>query len=715
MKIKDKSKSRWSTVEKMVLAAAAMLRPNARMLVSEWAQKYRWLDTPGAYTGPWRNESTPYLVEVMDTLISLEHTGCVLCGPARSGKSDIVFNWIGHSLDCDPADMRIYLQTKFWAEDWSQGDLERAMNAHPPGKGSPFKKHMLPGKHNNTLLRKRFISGMRLNLSWPAITELSGKTVGRTVANDYDHMEQNINGMGPAWPMMKKRTTTFRQFGMSYVESTPAFAVTDRDWIRSTLHQAPPVEAGILTIYNTGDRRRWYWKCPDSECGEWFEPEFDLFEYDMDAGTHAQIAETVRMVCPCCGFKISEDMRPTLNRGGKWLKDGQTIDRYDVIHGEGERNDIASFWLKGPAAFMQSWKGMVLEYLNAMHEYETTGKDGPLRLNYELSRGEPYVPPRNLMDRLPEALKERAEDWGSGDHYETREPTVPEWVRFLVATVDVQARSFVVQVTGIGANNEMTLIDMFKIRKSRRIDTSDAHGDRHQIDPAGYPEDWDILVEEVIERTYPLADGSGRRMPIKISGSDSGGREGVTANAYAFWRRLRDDPLGRQHHRRFHLIKGEHSKSAPRRKTETPDSKQKGANAIARGDVPVQFLNSNILKDQLNAILGRVDDGARMRFPTWAPNFFYQQMCAEQRTSKGWENKSGRRNEAWDLTYYTLGLCLHPDIRLEHIRWDEPEKVPGWAKPWDENTLIIMPEEKNPLIETKRSRGSLLDVASQFI
>lgn len=712
---KTKSNARWSSVQRMVLDAAAMLRPNARMTVSEWAANKRWLDTPGAYTGPWLNDSTPYLNEVMDTLTSLEHTGCVLAGPARSGKSDIVFNWIGHSLDCDPADMRIYLQTKFWAEDWSQGDLERTFAAHPPGRGSPFKKHMLPGKHNNTLLRKRFISGMRLNLSWPAITELSGKTVGRTAANDYDHMEQNINGMGPAWPMMKKRTTTFRQFGMSYAESTPAFGVTDPNWIATSLHQAPPVASGILTLYNTGDRRRWYWRCPDDECRESFEPSFDLFVYDMDAGSNAKIAKTVEMACPCCGFKITEDMRPELNRKGRWLKDGETMDRDGVIHGEGEKNDIASFWLKGPAAFMQSWTGMVLEYLNAMAEYENSGKDGPLRLCYELSRGEPYVQPRNDLARLPETLKERAEDWGSGITFETKEPTVPPWVRFLVATVDVQLRSFVVQITGIGEGNDVTVVDMFKIRKSNRIDKGDKRLEHHQVDPAGYLEDWDLLIDEVIERTYPLADGSGRRMAIKISGCDSGGREGVTANAYQFYRRLRDDTLGRQHHRRFHLIKGEPSKSAPRRKTETPDSKQKGPNAIARGDVPVQFLNSNSLKDQVNAILSRVEEGARMRFPTWAPNFFYQQMCAEERTSKGWENKSGRRNEAWDLTYYCIGLCLHPDIRLEHIKWDDPERVPGWAKPWDQNLLVIKPLELNPIIQVKREPVKLLEAAEGLI
>lgn len=717
-----KSESGWKSIEKMILAAAAMIRPAARMTVAEWAAQHRYLNTPGAYVGPWMNSTTPYLIEIMETLTSLAHTQCVIAGPARSGKSDVLFNWLGYSVDCDPADMRVYLQTRFWAEDWSNGDLEKTLNAKPPGqKQSVFQKHMLAGKHSNTLTRKRFLSGMKLNLSWPAITELSGKTVARVWLNDYDHMDQNVNGMGPAFGMASKRTTTFKRYGMTVAESTPAFAVNDPNWIASSLHEAPPVDEGILKLYNQGDRRRWYWKCPNPECGETFEPSFDLFEWDENAGSNAQIGATVVMGCPCCEFKLTESMRNTIHANYpeqcRWLKDGQTWDANGVVHGEGEANIMASFWLKGPAAFAQSWSGMVTEYLNAMQEFENSGSVGTLKTNFELSQGEPFRMPQNETTRLPESLKARAEDWGGGHDFETKEPVVPEWVRFLVATVDVQARAFVVQITGIGEGNDLTLVDMFKIRKSNRIDENDKRREHHQVDPAGYLEDWDLLISEVIERTYPLEDKSGRRLAIKIVGCDSGGREGVTANAYNFWRSLRDDKLGRHHHRRFHLIKGESAKNAPRRKTHTPDSNQKGPNAIARGDVPVQFLHSNSLKDQLSSILGRTEPGgAMMRFPVWAPNFFYQQLCAEQRTSKGWENKSGRRNEAFDLSYYCIGLCLHPDIKFEHIKWDDPTKVPGWAKPWDENVLVIKPSEINPIVKVKlRDKGALEQAAGAFL
>ncbi|WP_262197094.1 phage terminase large subunit family protein, partial [Escherichia coli] len=41
--------------------------------------------------------------------------------------------------------------------------------------------------------------------------------------------------------------------------------ITDTRWKPSSPHEAPPT-TGILSLYNRGDRRRWYWPCP--HCGE---------------------------------------------------------------------------------------------------------------------------------------------------------------------------------------------------------------------------------------------------------------------------------------------------------------------------------------------------------------------------------------------------------------------------------------------------------------
>ena len=88
----------------MIRATAEAVRPPERLTVAEAAEKYRYVNNPGSYVGPFKNSKTPYLVEPMEVLTSLDFTGMVFVGPAQSGKSDMNLNWLTCSAVCDPAD-----------------------------------------------------------------------------------------------------------------------------------------------------------------------------------------------------------------------------------------------------------------------------------------------------------------------------------------------------------------------------------------------------------------------------------------------------------------------------------------------------------------------------------------------------------------------------------------------------------------------------------
>ena len=95
--------------------------------------------------------------------------------------------------------------------------------------------------------------------------------------------------------------------------------------------RSPPV-TGILGIYNSSDRHRWYWQCTD--CYEWFEaaPGLSLFLLPSDdtliesirtmdlAATAKQYGS--RIVCPCCGVEIPYKKQNSLEQGrqvgGRW-------------------------------------------------------------------------------------------------------------------------------------------------------------------------------------------------------------------------------------------------------------------------------------------------------------------------------------------------------------------------------------------------------------
>ncbi|MFC3724394.1 phage terminase large subunit family protein [Neoaquamicrobium sediminum] len=680
----------FTTLEQMLLATAEAIRPPERLTVAEAAEKYRRLNNPGHYIGPWDNKIAPYLTEVMEALTSLEHTGTIFAGPARCGKSDLFFNWLTHTAICDPADMMLVHMTQSTARDWSQGDLRKAFR-HSPDLGSK----VIPGRQNMNVHDIRFLSGMRLLVKWPTITELSGKTIPRLWAMDYDRMPQDVDKEGTPFDLMRKRAQTFGRYGMAVAESSPGFEVENPRWLAKTPHEAPPTE-GILALYNRGDRRRFYWRC--ANCKEPFEGDFKHLSYP-DSKDHVEAAEMVTLDCPKCGYSHTHEPGPgqpgkhELNYYGRWVREGMLWLPDGTMSGAPVRSDIASFWLKGVAAAFVSWKELVFKYLKAMEEYENTGSFKALKVTVNTDQGNAFVPPTMIGERLPEDLKARARDYG--------EKVVPPGVRFLVATIDVQKNRFEVQVHGVGVGGDIWIIDRFNIKKSDRLDED---GERLWVSPSTYLEDWHLLVEQVIEKTYPLDDGSGRQMKIKTIGCDSGGRSGVTGMAYKFWKWLKDEHPG-NHHVRFQLIKGEPKPNAPRVRIGYPDTERKDRHAGARGEIPVLFLNSNMLKDQVYGLLGRTEAGGGcVNFPDWLESWFYTELTVETRTTKGWENLKNHRNEAWDLLVYCFAIMVSRHARIEAIDWDSP---PSWAEEWDGNDMVFSPDEGVPFAHDDEPAVSL--------
>lgn len=644
------------------------LRPPERMTVSQASEKYRVVNNPGSFVGQWSNDTTPYLTEVMDALNSREHNAVIFATAAQVGKTDAGINWLLYSIVCDPADMIIYQTSQTMARDFSRRRIDR-LHRHSPEAG----KRLLPSSDADNTFDKFYRSGMMLTLSWPTINELSGRPVGRVFLTDYDRMPDNVDGEGSPFDLARKRTTTFGSAAMTFCESSPGRVVDDPRWLRRTPHEAPPT-TGILALYNRGDRRRWYWPCP--HCGEWFEPEFSLIKW-VESKDVMESAESAKMMCPHCASLVGPEDKHALNRKGRWVRDGQSLTREGQLVGTPFRSDIASFWMKGPAAAFSTWKDLVSRYLLAEQEFQRTGSQEALKSTVNTDQGEPYYLRGTESLRVPDELKQRASV--------LPEKEVPANVRFLVACCDVQKNQWVVQVFGVGPGSggepfKITVIDRFDIRKSLRKDDD---GDTLWVKPGAFLEDWDLIRTEVIERTYPLADGSGR-LGIAFAACDSGGREGVTAMAYDFYRKLKREGAGE--HARFILVKGEANNiGAPRARISYPDAAKKDRSSAARGDVPVLLLNSNTLKDQLAAMVERgTTDGGSLEWPEWLPDNWYEEMCSERRTPKGWENPRKARNEAWDLGYYCLGVLIHK--KVDRINWDSP---PSFAEAGEHNPRFV--------------------------
>lgn len=690
--------------------ASLIFSPPERLSISEAAAKYRYIKVQGAYQGEWDNETAPYLVQPMDTLNSRSKAALIFVGPAQSGKTDaLIVNWILFGAVVDPMDMIVYCPTHAAAKDFSIRRVDRL------GRDSKaMVDAKLKDKDADNKFEKTYANGMLLTLSWPSVTELAGRPIGRVAITDYDRIDDDIAGEGSAFDLAVKRTTTFQSFAMAMAESSPSREIKDPKKI-ITGHEAPPCE-GILSLYNRGDRRKWYWPCPN--CGNYFSPKFEYLTYS-DYGDNVTRSESVEMVCPHvdCGFHILPEQRRKMNSWGVWLADGQSIVNGRIV-GTPRRSLIASYWLEGTAAAFITWSKLVNNFLDAMDDYEATGAEEALKKFYNTDLGRPYVPKSMETERLPEVLMARAEPLIQG--------VVPVEARMLVMAVDIQKLAFVIQVHAIcpGRPYDMVVIDRYEINKSNRLDDDDEH---RWVKPATYAEDWDLLIDAML-KTYPLAgikdglDPAGRRMAIKMTVCDSGGSAraamvvkrggitgsgGVTANAYAFQRKLRKLGLGS----RFHLVRGAGTPAAPRWRITYPDSSNRSNKAAAQGDVPVLMLNGNTLKDQLSNLLDVLEPGKGLiRFGDWLEAWWYAEVCAEVRTDMGWINPK-KRNEAWDLLYYTVGLLASSLLPIEKLNWDNP---PLWAGPWDNNPLVITPEESAPFAKPAQPKRGFGDFGAKL-
>lgn len=650
-----------------------ILRAPRRMRVADAVAQYMRVPMGAGNSVPWDPLVAPYVIEPMNCLASREYDAVIFVGPARTGKTiGLIDGWVIYNVICDPADMLIIQMTEEKAREHSKKRLARTFRVSPE-----VVSRLSPNKNDNNVYDRTFLAGNYLKIGWPSVNIMSSSDYKCVALTDYDRFPEDIDGEGDAFSLASKRTTTFMSSGMTLVESSPGRVVKDVKWRRTSPHEAPPT-TGILSLYNRGDRRRWYWPCP--HCGEYFQPCGDVVAGFRDIADPVLASEAAYIQCPSCSGRIMPEQKRELNGRGVWLRDGESINADGSRYGDPRRSRIASFWMEGPAAAYQTLSQLVYKLLTAEQEYETTGSEETLKTVINTDWGLPYLPRASMEQRKSELLEQRAEPVPSR--------SVPDGVNFLVATVDVQAgrhRRFVVQVTGYGSRGERWIIDRYNITQSLR---GDSDGESQRIDPASYPEDWDVLLTDVFHKSWPLASDPSQQMRLMAMAVDSGGEDGVTDNAYKFWRRCRRDGLGK----RIYLFKGDSIRRAKLITRTFPDNTGRtGRRAQAAGDVPLWLLQTDALKDRVNNALWRDSPGpGYVHFPDWLGSWFYDELTYEERSSDGKWSKPGRgANEAFDLMVYAEALViLHG---YEKIRWPD---APEWAS--RETWLECVPDSTKP-------------------
>jgi phage terminase large subunit GpA-like protein len=618
------------------------------------------------------------MIEPMDMLACRQVEAVCFVGPARSGKTmGLLDAWVSHCVCHDPGDTLIVQMTQEKAREYSKTRIDRAIRHSPE-----VKARMSARSSDDNTYDKLTKHGMWIKIGWPSASQMSSSDYRYVALTDYDRMPDNIDGEGAAFGLGLKRTQTFLSRGMCMVESSPGRDYEDPAWTPSTLHEAPPV-SGILGIYNNSDRRRWYWKCPD--CSEYFQAspglelfatmpsESELMDMVRESNLAALAKDHAKVCCPHCGSQIEHKHKHILNdkKTARWVADGQQVTKYGEVVGEYHKSTIAGYWLGGVAAAYQSWESILRNYLQGLREYAMSGSDLTLKARINTDQAMPYLP-RHLVEEGGAKVEDRVE--------RLERFMVPKWARFLLAAIDVQGGQkarFVVQVHAIGVDMESAIIDRYDITGSPR-------GEDIRIDPAAYPEDWDVLTERVVNSTYRIDDE--RELRVYHTIVDYGGEAGVTIQAADWRRRLRRAGLSS----RVTLGKGDGRQKEAVQKTYARDQHGKRMR-----DVPLLLFSSDQFKDLVAAAMRRTEPGPTfMHFPVWLNSWFYDELRAEVRQPDGKWKKIRARNESLDLwvMIWALAYALGPADPRRRYNWDNPHN--RWAKPLPDNSEVMSKEQR---------------------
>lgn len=631
----------------------------------------------GSDTIKFNLDDVPYMREPLDCLVNRQYKGVVVAASARSGKSKaIIEGCVNFIVRVSRGDTLLVFSTKSKAEDYSKKDLFRCFT-----KTKEINSLLSTKKVDNNIKYFRFLNDVCITLDSANPSSLSASTYKYVLFTDYDRASDEVGDEGSKFSLGLKRIQTSGSSAKVYAESSPSRSVSKEEAMTDGHYMAAPHQnGGIAALYNRTDRRVFYYHC--DACSRWFAPRLENLSYSVDEHHHPY---NITLRCPCCNHAFNEDEKRRLNANGRYFKDGEIIQ--GERRGDGARATLAGFHFSGVVAAFQTWHEYLSKYLQAQKIKDELGDDAPLKSFYNVEEGVNFIIDDDFESTSSHDLLEIAHTYERG--------VIPNDGRILVAAVDVQGGKtarFIVQMMVFGENCAKWIIDRFEI-------STNEHGDR--VQPESRLEDWLLLEEQVLKRTYPVNDDTGRTMRPFLCLIDSGGSASkrftgrqksisTTSNAYLFYWEMKKRGLAHL----VQLVKGGSVDFDDYTKDSKPQKSKTGEKAPQ-----LLILNSNRLKNLVAASFSKSsdDDFNYTHFPLWTtetnpdnPTWWFDELTAESRDAQGqWHCPEKTRNESFDLSVYAMaGAAKYRWI--DQAFWLNP---PSYAQPWETNSYVALTHE----------------------
>lgn len=430
------------------------MRPTPRSTPDEWARRNRIYKPSAGIPGPRDPSLTPYMVpfarafDVAEQIATYGHRydAVVQVTSSQTGKTDTVLDVIGSTLDQRPAPI-LYVGPN---KEFLQKEIEPRLTEMLTGTKRLAEK--LAGGKRNTKFRK-LVGGVPIVLGWAgSASSLAAMAAKIALMDELDRMMASIQGEGDPFSLLEARGFSFRD-RMRGAISTPLTGSVDTDvdpvtglelWRRMG---AEDVQSPIWRLWQGGTMHHFTWQCP--HCREWFVPRFKQLKWPEGA-TAAEAKRQAYVECPRSGCIIEDHHKAEMNRTGRYVAPGQSIDADGNVTGEPPETTTLSFWNSGLCSPFVTFGERAASYVTA----KASGEQEKLQAVMNTGFGECYSPGGG---DVPEWEEVRARSLGYA------KGTLPPWVKMLTLAVDVQMRSLYWTIRGWGAYGTSCVVDYGEI------------------------------------------------------------------------------------------------------------------------------------------------------------------------------------------------------------------------------------------------------------
>lgn len=369
--------------------ALHFLLPPEDITVSEWAESYRILDTKTSATpGPWRNDHTPYLCEIMDELNNYETEEIVFIKPTQVGGTETLQNMLGYVIQQDPSPTMIVYPTETLAKSVSENRIQQMIKASPE-----LKKRWK--EFDSSVLELQF-DGMCLVLAGSnSPSGLASRPIRFLLLDEVDKYPGASKKEADPISLARERTKTFHNRKI-FITSTPT--------LKSGHIWKAKEDADV--------EKHFFVPCP--HCGQNIELKWAQVKFPGDENglSYADRAEAAVYVCQECGCIITDRDKPGMLRCGTW----------QVVKRNTKHVRKVAYWMNTLYSPFVRFSEIAKEFLSS--------KDDPDKLQNFINSwlAEPWEDTK-LKTNADVVLERQTE---------VAELIVPEWAKLLTGGADVQ-------------------------------------------------------------------------------------------------------------------------------------------------------------------------------------------------------------------------------------------------------------------------------------